>query len=98
LTTLGLQSALSSFHQTWDTVWVGWPGVVDSKNEAEVKEALAKSKCVPVFMPEDLVRRYYDGFSNNTIWPLLHSFPGSAHYSEDEWEGINARLFSFSSM
>jgi hypothetical protein len=29
---------------------------------------------------------------------LLHSFPGSAHYSEDEWEGINARLFSFSSM
>jgi trehalose 6-phosphate synthase/phosphatase len=86
--TLGLQSALNSFHQAWDTVWVGWPGVVDPKDEADVRESLAKSKCLPVFMPEELVRRYYDGFSNNTIWPLLHSFPGSAQYSEDDWEGI----------
>jgi len=82
----GLQSALSSFHQTWDTVWVGWPGVVDPKDEAEVQEALAKSNYIPVFMPEGLVRRYYDGFSNNTIWPLLHSFPGSAHYSDEDWD------------
>uniref|UniRef100_A0A251UEA9 Putative trehalose-phosphatase/synthase 3 n=1 Tax=Helianthus annuus TaxID=4232 RepID=A0A251UEA9_HELAN len=30
-------------------------------------------RCVPVFLDEDLVRLYYNGYCNNIMWPLFHS-------------------------
>lgn len=29
--------------------------------------------------------RFYHGFCNKTLWPLLHYFPFLTHYEEDYW-------------
>jgi trehalose 6-phosphate synthase/phosphatase len=28
--------------------------------------------CVPVFLPPNVFKEYYDGYSNSILWPLLH--------------------------
>ncbi|KAJ0081496.1 hypothetical protein Patl1_12062 [Pistacia atlantica] len=29
-------------------------------------------RCIPVFLDEDIVHRYYNGYCNNILWPLFH--------------------------
>lgn len=83
----GLATALSSLDRTGERLWVGWPGAVPRKDRREVERRLTEELgCVPVFMSERLTERYYEGFSNRTLWPLFHSFPSVTRYSAQEWE------------
>ena len=29
-------------------------------------------KCIPVFLDEDTANQYFNGYSNNILWPLFH--------------------------
>ena len=83
----GLATALSSLQLEFETVWVGWPGNVPKEEKKTVEAKLtADFKCHPVFIPQQLVEKYYDGYSNRTIWPIFHSVPSYAKYSATEWE------------
>lgn len=31
--------------------------------------------CVPVFLEQELMDKYYNGFSNDVLWPLFHYVP-----------------------
>ncbi|MCH7879518.1 MAG: trehalose-phosphatase, partial [candidate division Zixibacteria bacterium] len=58
-------------------LWMGWSGKISRGREAhELKEYESTSMRL---LGLDLTKReydaYYNGFSNNTIWPLFHSFP-----------------------
>jgi trehalose 6-phosphate synthase/phosphatase len=84
----GLATALNGFHKDHSgSLWVGWPGVIPPEHREEVKNRLlTEYGCYPVFLEEDLVEKFYDGFSNNTLWPLFHSFPAYTRYLDSEWE------------
>lgn len=50
----------------------------------------------PVFMDEAVHRAYYEGFSNDMIWPLFHYFPSYASFRESDFEAYqqaNTRFF-----
>jgi trehalose 6-phosphate synthase/phosphatase len=71
----GLATGLSGFHEAGDSVWIGWPGETWRLNpdaQAALHQKLADQRLVPVEMTQAEVSRYYDGFSNGVLWPLLH--------------------------
>ncbi|XP_024375261.1 alpha,alpha-trehalose-phosphate synthase [UDP-forming] 1 [Physcomitrium patens] len=70
----GLVSALLGVKHSFETRWIGWPGVSvhDEKGRASLTEALALKGCVPVFLDDDTVDQYYNGYCNNVLWPLFH--------------------------
>jgi trehalose 6-phosphate synthase/phosphatase len=37
----------------------------------------------PVFINKNLERKFYQGFSNSTIWPLFHYFPSFVEFDEN---------------
>jgi trehalose 6-phosphate synthase/phosphatase len=39
-----------------------------------------------VELSDDLVRGFYEGFSNETLWPLFHHFPFLLKFNPDYWE------------
>ncbi len=80
----GLATGLGSFYMDYKAEWIGWPGEIE-KNE-KVVDLLAKHNCFPIFLPRKLVRGYYRGFSNKTIWPLFHGFTTYAVFSRSDWE------------
>eukprot|EP00250_Pteridium_aquilinum_P003695 c14001_g1_i1 orf=129-3305(+) len=69
----GLVSALLGVRQ-FETRWIGWAGVnvVDEVGQIALKNALEEKRCVPVFLDEETVHQYYNGYCNNVLWPLFH--------------------------
>jgi trehalose 6-phosphate synthase/phosphatase len=85
----GLRSCLTQLEK-WDNeyLWVGWPGSTISDNlQPTVKErALAEHRAYPVFLTEEEIENFYQGFCNKTIWPLFHYFPSYANYTQEYYE------------
>jgi trehalose 6-phosphate synthase/phosphatase len=69
-----------------EIIWIGWPGTTVEDEERVRKEVYALYKTICVFLTEDLMERFYEGFCNKTIWPLFHYFPGYTSYETDYWE------------
>jgi trehalose 6-phosphate synthase/phosphatase len=40
----------------------------------------------PVFLPAATQDKFYNGFCNDTIWPLFHYFPSYARFKDDYYE------------
>lgn len=50
---------------------------------------------VPVTLTDEDVELYYEGFSNDTIWPLYHDVISPPAYHREWWEAyvrVNERL------
>lgn len=97
ISTGGLASALSSFtHSSTDTssqyLWIGWPGSVIKKSDRQYifEKALNKNNCIPVFLSHKAEQLYYNGFCNNTLWPLFHFFPSFTQFDESYWKMYKA--------
>ncbi|MDZ7848301.1 MAG: trehalose-6-phosphate synthase [Owenweeksia sp.] len=72
----GLATGLSSVYQQDGNVWVGWPGAY-FRTTAEKKQAeddLRAEHMRPVFLTTSEIKDYYEGFSNETLWPTFHYF------------------------
>ncbi|MFA5292015.1 MAG: bifunctional alpha,alpha-trehalose-phosphate synthase (UDP-forming)/trehalose-phosphatase [Phycisphaerae bacterium] len=84
----GVVSALEGVRRNYDMIWVGWPGktVADKKDQQNIEKILAKEyHCLPVFLSQDEITGYYHGFSNSTLWPLLHYRSHYVRYRQDWW-------------
>lgn len=57
-----------------EVVYIGCLGVeIDPTEQDEVAQFLLdKFKCVPTFLPPDLMNKYYHGFCKHYLWPLFH--------------------------
>lgn len=84
----GLATGLKSYHKSNNSVWIGWPGVSpDSEQEQnEITDLLSKEQCLPVFLSQELIELYYDGFSNATLWPLFHYFTEYTDFQDHFWD------------
>lgn len=85
----GLASGLDSFHQRYNSLWVGWPGTVAGKiqrDKKRIKRRLAAQNCYPVFLAQREVDNYYFGYCNKTLWPLFHYFTQRAIHDTKYWK------------
>ncbi len=86
----GLATAMASLgDQSADYVWIGWPGIAaDDLTAAEktiIRKKLGSHNCFPVFLTRDQVRLFYEGYANDTLWPLFHYFQSLAQYNSAYW-------------
>ena len=83
----GLATGLGSIYKTDNNIWIGWPGLYFEEQEIrEVKRELAKENMSPVFLSEVDIEKFYEGFSNSTLWPLFHYFPNYTVFQDDFWQ------------
>ncbi|MFH8250278.1 trehalose-6-phosphate synthase [Microbacterium sp. B2969] len=88
----GLVTALEPVMRREDGAWVGWPGQPDLEVEPFEFEG---THLVPVALSADEVENYYEGFSNDTIWPLYHDVIAAPQYRRVWWEAyvrVNRRF------
>lgn len=75
---------------------------VDSSEQDDVSQLLLdRFKCVPAFLPADILSKYYHGFCKQNLWPLFHyMLPYSAshgsRFDRSWWEAYVAanKIFS----
>lgn len=83
----GLATGLNSIYKQNNNLWIGWPGgIVEPQNEDKVKEHLQSQNLCPVFLTQTDINDFYEGFSNETIWPLFHYFPTYSTFNPNQWD------------
>jgi trehalose 6-phosphate synthase len=87
----GLAVALKQAMAERDVLWFGWSGHVGtatSETPAETVIGRARYATIDLSTPDH--RLYYAGFSNGTLWPLLHWRMGLTEFRRDEYSGYRA--------
>lgn len=88
----GLVTALEPVMRNRDGAWIGWGGQPDLDLVPFDNEGI---RIVPVRLSEADVQNYYEGFSNDTLWPLYHDVIASPSYHRDWWDAyveVNQRF------
>lgn len=87
----GIKTFLKKAEFIKEYIWIGWPGASFDKKKAEIIRKKAKRfKCHPVFISSKQLDKFYNGFCNKILWPLLHGFPSYAVYEKSFWENYVA--------
>ncbi len=83
----GLATGLSSVYKNSNNLWIGWPGADIAIGEQQtVIEELNKQNLHPIFLSKKEIVNYYEGFSNEILWPLCHYFPSYITYNTEYWD------------
>jgi trehalose 6-phosphate synthase len=88
----GLVAALEPVMRERDGVWIGWPGMADVELEPFEADGI---DLIPVPLSAGEVEDYYEGFSNDTLWPLYHDVISPPSFHREWWEAyqrVNRRF------
>ncbi|TFD11678.1 bifunctional alpha,alpha-trehalose-phosphate synthase (UDP-forming)/trehalose-phosphatase [Cryobacterium sp. TMT1-2-2] len=83
----GLVTALEPLMRSSHGAWVGWPGVADRDFEPFENDGIS---LVPVRLNEADIEDYYEGFSNDTLWPLYHDVIAPPSFHRETWDAYVA--------
>ncbi|MFZ5480574.1 MAG: bifunctional alpha,alpha-trehalose-phosphate synthase (UDP-forming)/trehalose-phosphatase, partial [Myxococcota bacterium] len=85
----GLATGLRGPHEQRGGLWIGWPGDLgrlDLAQRAAVEQGLAARRLAPVTLTAAEVQRYYEGYANGVLWPLLHAMPSRMPLVSRDWD------------
>ena len=78
----GLVTALESVMRGRDAAWVGWAGEPGPASERFRDEGMYLR---PVGLSPLEIQEYYEGFSNETLWPIFHDVIVPATFHRNWW-------------
>jgi len=81
----GLITALDPVLQKYGGNWIGWSGMSLTNNE-HINSGKRNYRISHVNLSENEIEQYYNGFSNDVIWPLFHSFTDKVNFNKKCWE------------
>lgn len=84
----GLATGLGSIYKQKNNIWIGWCGmeVNDEADKQKIVKKLDEENLSPVFLTEREIQLYYEGFSNETLWPICHYMSTYAQYEQEYWD------------
>ena len=70
--------------------WIGWAGGGGEEDIEQRRAILAewaeKDHYFAVDLPEDVAAGFYEGYANQTLWPVFHNFPSQLKFDAKGWE------------
>src|SRR6266446_9503771 len=86
----GLASAMNPFLRRGGGDWIGWAGDDGEQDNPERRAILVewaeKERCFAVDLPEEVAAGFYEGYANQTLWPVFHNFPSQLNFDAKSWE------------
>ena len=79
----GLVSGLREVHNQTESVWLGHLG--NLCQEGSINDFMKEHRLVDVPIKPEIYDSYYNGYSNDTLWPLFHNFLASMGVSDNHW-------------
>jgi trehalose 6-phosphate synthase/phosphatase len=90
----GLATAMGPLLERSDGIWIGWSGESDNLDDPQRRELLdqwaEREHCFAVDLPADVAYGFYEGYSNQTLWPLFHQFPSLLKFNPEYWQAYVA--------
>ena len=85
----GLATGLGSIYKQDNNIWIGWPGleVTEQQDKDAITDELQALSLLPVFLSQQEISEYYEGFSNEVLWPVFHYYASTyANYPQSNWD------------
>lgn len=83
----GLATGLGSIYRQGYNIWIGWPGIdVSEEARPQIREQLGELNLMPVYLTQEEINNYYEGFSNEVLWPVFHYMSVYARYEQAYWD------------
>jgi trehalose 6-phosphate synthase/phosphatase len=86
----GLVSAMTPLLQKNAGIWIGWSGDGGEAGDEQRREVLdeweRKEHCYSIELAADVAKGFYEGYANQTLWPVFHSFPSRLRFDAKGWE------------
>jgi trehalose 6-phosphate synthase/phosphatase len=86
----GLASAMNPLLAKTGGEWVGWAGYSgeedSQKRQAILSEWAKTEQCFAVDLPKDVAAGFYEGYANQTLWPVFHNFPSQLKFDAGHWD------------
>lgn len=87
----GLATGLSDIYKSDETIWIGWPGIeIPEERQDEIKLKLKEHNLFPVFLSQTEINLFYEGFSNEVLWPIFHYLVTYARFEQSYWDSYQA--------
>ncbi|TWB39598.1 alpha,alpha-trehalose-phosphate synthase (UDP-forming) [Nitrospirillum pindoramense] len=87
----GLVVALADLLRRHKGLWFGWSDALTEKPAAEPRLVDRQGvSCAMIDLTPEEHRKYYLGFSNSVLWPLMHILPGVVRFHPHELETYRA--------
>jgi len=89
----GLVAVLEPLLRNGAARWLGWPGDAGPLDDAGRERLLREWSAagyVTVDLPDGMAKAFYDGYANDTLWPLLHGFPERVAFDPSTWPAYRA--------
>jgi trehalose 6-phosphate synthase len=83
----GLVTALRPVMERGSGTWVGWDGGAEGAPRSLPELSI---DLLPVSLSAEEVADYYHGFSNRTLWPLLHNAVEKPVFERDWWRAYRS--------
>jgi trehalose 6-phosphate synthase len=88
----GLVTALEPIMRANEGLWIGWPGGPEADLEPFEHDGMTLD---PIALSGQEIERFYEGFSNATIWPLYHDLVAKPEFHREWWDSyvdVNRRF------
>ncbi len=81
----GLATAMDPILKRAGGVWIGWSGAQEEESKEALELLRQEQSCIAVDLPADLLEKFYEGYANQALWPLFHSFSSKLQFDSENW-------------
>ncbi len=85
----GLATGLASYAANKKNRWIGWPGLpsddLSDKEKRTITRKMKSANCYPIFLTKEQIDGFYNGYSNDVLWPLMHTMPVEQAHRSTWW-------------
>ncbi|HEX8459443.1 MAG TPA: bifunctional alpha,alpha-trehalose-phosphate synthase (UDP-forming)/trehalose-phosphatase [Pyrinomonadaceae bacterium] len=86
----GLATAMGPILKRTGGIWIGWSGdssdPADERRQKMLKRWAERERYFAVDIPAEVASGFYEGYANQTLWPLFHQFPSLLNFKPEHWQ------------
>ncbi|HYP00191.1 MAG TPA: bifunctional alpha,alpha-trehalose-phosphate synthase (UDP-forming)/trehalose-phosphatase, partial [Pyrinomonadaceae bacterium] len=86
----GLATAMGPILRRTGGIWIGWPGdssdPADERRQKTLRRWAEREHYFAVDIPAEVAAGFYEGYANQTLWPLFHQFPSLLNFKPEHWQ------------
>ncbi|HEY0078073.1 MAG TPA: bifunctional alpha,alpha-trehalose-phosphate synthase (UDP-forming)/trehalose-phosphatase [Pyrinomonadaceae bacterium] len=89
----GLATAMKPLLEQRRGIWIGWSGdsseaggEEDERRQKLLERWAERDRYFAVELPKEMAEGFYEGYSNQTLWPLFHYFPELVKFNPEHWQ------------
>ncbi len=95
----GLATAMGPILKGSGGLWIGWPGDDGTLDPAERDRILHSGsegyRYVAAELEPGKAQAFYEGYANQTVWPLFHYFPTRMNFTVESWDAYKSGNHAF---